>query len=633
VPRPNNTNNKPKATPAVKRQAAPVKASALDAFVNSITRQGYGMPNPENGTAYPINRITQDYQLLISLYRNNWMVNKIIDLVAEDMTKAWINITSDMTPEMQDDFDRVERKTHVRAKITKGTKWGRLFGGAAALMMIDGMSDEDLAKPLNLDAIMPGSFRGLMVVDRWSGVYPQIDLIGDISDPEFGEPDTYEMSDFARTKTFKVHHSHLLRFPGRPLPAWEEMSTQMWGASEIEAAFEEIKKRDNASANLAGLIFRANINIQKMDGVGQMLALGDVQTQNDIYTALTAQNQLMNNFSTYVTDTNDSFETIQNTTFAGLNEIYESFMLDVCGATGIPMTKLFGRSPAGMDASGEGDLQNYYDMIADKQEAYLRPVLEKLLPVMFMSEFGKVPDDINFRFNSPRTPSEQDIADLVDKKAHTIYDGFTAGLFSQQIALKELQAMGQTTGVFTNITDEDIEKADNDVDLGDIGGMMQKTTSEGELQTAEKQSGSSSNEMSEEEYLKRSGHRRGTVGDAEWDENKHSRRSDGEFGIGGDKSKKSIDTEAQKRYANILLNCKTSDGVKIKRLIGHSVDRAEERNVSPEQIKDILQNNDVTYPGNKPHRTVYVKNGIRIVVDYADGSIVSVVKENDKNVK
>jgi hypothetical protein len=125
-----------------------------------------------------------------------------------------------------------------------------------------------------------------------------------------------------------------------------------------------------------------------------------------------------------------------------------------------------------MDATGEGDLQNYYDVIGDKQEAQLRPVLEKLLPVMFMSKFGQVPDDINFRFTSPRTPSEKDTAELVSKKASTIYDGYTAGIFSQQTALKELQIMGQTTGMFTSITDQDVALADDEVDQGDMAGMM-----------------------------------------------------------------------------------------------------------------------------------------------------------------
>jgi phage-related protein (TIGR01555 family) len=489
----------------VKRTQKPARrAAALDTFVNTLARMGLGMPNVQNAVGYPITRLTQDYVTLVSMYRNNWIVRKIVDVPAEDMTKAWINITSEMTPEMQDSIDRLERKTNVRAKITEGLKWGRLFGGGAALVMIDGMDENALMEPLNLDSIMPGSFRGLMVLDRWAGVYPDIEFVDDIADPEFGKPKYYEITDFTKTKSFMVHHSHLLRFEGRKLPMWEELSTQMWGESEIEIVFDELVKRDNASANLAGLIFRANLNIRKIKDLDALVGAGDSDVIADLYNTLEMQNQLMNNFSTYAVDADGDFQTIQNTTFTGINDVYESFMLDVCGASEMPMTKLFGRSPAGLSATGEGDLQNYYDGIDQKQESYLRPVFNKLLPVMFMSEFGYVPEDINFRFNSPRTPSEQDIADLVDKKAQTVISAYNAGLITQKIGMKELQEMGKTTGVFTNITDEDIELADNVPDIGDVPGFeMSKAPSDNLF-----------------------------IGDA-WDESKHQRKNNGQFGSGG----------------------------------------------------------------------------------------------------
>lgn len=582
--------------------------TVLDAFVNYMTRQGYGMPNPMNGTAYTMERITQDYMLLITLYRNNWIIQKIVDLMAEDMTKAWIKITSDMTPEAQDAIDRVERKTKVRARITEGLKWGRLFGGAAGLMMIDGMTEDDLFNRLDLSMVMPGSFKGILIADRWSGIYPQSDLVSDINDSEFGQPEWYEFTDQVSGKSTIVHHSHLLLFKGRPLPDWEEQSTQMWGASEIESVYEEIKKRDNTSANLAGLIFRANINIQKMDGLGQLLGLGDQQALNDIYAALEAQNQLMNNFSTYVMDKDDDFATIQNTTFTGLNDIYESFMLDVCGATGYPMTKLFGRSPAGMDATGEGDLQNYYDLVSGKQEAQLRPIIEQLLPVVFMSTFGQVPDDIQFRFNSPRTPSEKDIAELVDKKAHTVIDTYNAGLITQQIGMKELQAMGEDTGMFTNIKDEDIEKADNDLEPGDMPLEYPEAGLPGLMPEVNMKSG---------------------TGDAvPFDESKHPRGDDGKFGSGKNNFSQYLDSEEVKRYNILLLKIKTKTGHRVKRVSKHVIIRCAQRGVTPEEIVETLKDPLILLPQQEDEKgqisQKYMGKRITVAFDPTNGTICSV---------
>ncbi|MFP3681974.1 DUF1073 domain-containing protein, partial [Pseudomonas sp. SIMBA_041] len=65
-------------------------------------------------------------------------------------------------------------------------------------------------------------------------------------------------------------------------------------------------------------------------------------------------------------------------------------MLDISGASEIPVTRLFGRSPAGMNATGESDLQNYYEVVQQQQESTLGPILDKLLPIICMSEFGAI---------------------------------------------------------------------------------------------------------------------------------------------------------------------------------------------------------------------------------------------------
>ena len=74
-------------------------------------------------------------------------------------------------------------------------------------------------------------------------------------------------------------------------------------------------------------------------------------------------------------------------------------MLDMAGAAEIPAVKLFGRSPAGLNATGVSDLKNYYEFISALQERHLRPALEKLLPVMALSAWGVLPESLDFTFN------------------------------------------------------------------------------------------------------------------------------------------------------------------------------------------------------------------------------------------
>ncbi|WP_061342980.1 phage portal protein [Clostridium botulinum] len=447
---------------AIKNNKATI---TLDAFQNVLARLGAGTPNLLEGTDYPITRLTQNFQLMNSLYRSHWIVRKIIDTIPEDMVKNWINITTQLEPEQLKRFDKLQRTTRIQREILQGLKWGRLYGGAAAVIIIDG-HENILEQPLDYDMIMPDSFKGLIIGDRWSGITPGENLIEDVSSPDFGLPEHYMWN--ADNFTVKVHHSRILRFTGRELPYIEKCAETGWGASEIEIVFDELKKRDNTSYNIAQLIFLANLRVLKMADLGETLAIGDEQSQKDLYNTVQAQNWLMSNMGMYILNKDDDFQTHQYS-FSGLNEIYESFMLDVSGAAEMPVTKLFGRSPAGFNATGEGDSKNYYETIEQKQVAQLDPILDKLLPIMFMSEFGAIPDDLDYTYNSIATPSEDELSNIVDKKSTAIINVFNAGLISQKIALKELKQMSDTTGMFTNITDEDINNADDETDsTGDM---------------------------------------------------------------------------------------------------------------------------------------------------------------------
>jgi len=445
-----------------------------DAFMNAMARLGYGQPNMLEFTEYPLTRLTRDYNLMNSLYRSHWVIRRLIDAVPEDMTKNWFQVQSQMPPDDARQLERLERVVNLRMKLIEGLRWGRLYGGAAGVIMIAGHEDI-LDEPLDLDMVMPDSFKGILILDRWSGVYPMLDLVEDIGDPEFGLPKYYSITAEGVPNTV-VHHSRILRFSGRDLPHWERQAESYWGASEVEHVFDELKKRDNTSWNIAQLIFVANLRVLKMNELGQILVGGTAQLQNQLYSTLQAQNWLMNNMGMHVMDAKDSMETHQYT-FSGLSEVYDAFMMDVAGAAEMPVTKLFGRSPAGLNATGESDMQNYYDSIEQKQESQLRPVLEKLLPVMCVSEFGVIPDDLLVSFNPCRRPSEREKKDLGKNIADSVINAFNAGLISQRISLQELRQSAEFTGMWSNITDDAIEKASDEVELPgegmpDLGGLL-----------------------------------------------------------------------------------------------------------------------------------------------------------------
>lgn len=446
-----------------------------DSFQNPLTRSGVFMPNALEATQYPLTRFTWDWQTINSLYRSHWIVRRIIDTIPADMVKNGYKILSQMAPDAIQKIQKTEKRTRTTAKILEGMKLGRLYGGAGALIMIKGQYDE-LDQPLELDSIMPGDYKGLLVLDRWSGITPEMELVNDLDDPEFGLPNFYRVSSDSLDIGVKVHHSRIIRFMGRPLPYIEQLAETYWGASELEHVIDELRKRDNVSWNIAMLTFMANLRVMKMEGMSQILATGSQQAQQDLYNVIQGMNAMMNNNSLQILGENDSFETHQYT-FGGIADTYDRFMMDVAGAAETPVTKLFGRSPSGMNATGESDMQNYYDTIEEKQESELRPIYDKILPIMCMSTLGVVPDDLDYDFNAVRRPDEDEMSDLASKNTDSVTKAFQAGLISQRTALKELRSQSEITGMWTNITDEDIEKADDTIQdpnegMPGMGGMF-----------------------------------------------------------------------------------------------------------------------------------------------------------------
>jgi phage-related protein (TIGR01555 family) len=434
-----------------------------DAFQNLMARTGAGMPNLMEGSNYINDRLTRNYQLLNTLYRSNWLARRVIDIIPKDMLRNGWKYETDLTPEQIDKLYRVERKTRILPALLRGLNFGRLYGGAAALMMIEGQEDQ-LDEPLELESILPGDFKGLMIVDRWSGIYPDLTLVQDWNDPEFGLPEFYEFRASAMTSSTvaRVHHSRILRFTGWDLPEIERQVESYWGLSVLEPLLEELKKRDNTSANIAQIIFQANLKIFKMKDLDQLLTNTDPQSQKDLYNVVSAQNALMNSQGMLLMGNEDDFQQFSISNFRGLQDIYDSFKQDVAGAAQIPMRRLFGYAPAGMSDTGEADDRNYYDVIVNEQEATLRPVLEKLGTVLCMSALGFIPDDLEFTFNPVSTPSDKDVADIIKAKGESIIAAHSAGIISDRIAAQEFKQAGEGTNMFSNITDEYIAKLSDD---------------------------------------------------------------------------------------------------------------------------------------------------------------------------
>lgn len=445
---------------------APEKAQ--DGYINSLAYLGEASPLSQ-ANEYERHSISNDYNLLTVMYRENWLAARIIDTPCEDMTRSWYSISSEIDQSRLDELQKLEAKHSVKQEITNAIRWGRLYGGAAAVMVIKGQEDM-LDEPLDYDMLQPGCFRGLIVIDKVRGIFPSLELEEDMDDPEFGYPKWYQVTlNEESGEIIRIHHSRLLLFRGRQLPIDEEINQDYWGASEIEHVYEELQKRNSSSANIAQLIFQANVATLGISDYGEVMGMGTQAQRQQVYNYIAEMNRLRTSFGIALMSNEDKYEQ-HPYSFAGVAEVYETFMMDMAGAAEIPATKLFGRAPQGMNATGESDMKNYYEMINQLQERILKPALEKLLPVMCMSLWGEVPEDMEIVFEPLGTTTPAERAEIMGQITSPIIEAYSAGLISQQVALKELREGGKPINAWTNISDEDIEKAETEPDQGE--GMM-----------------------------------------------------------------------------------------------------------------------------------------------------------------
>ncbi len=380
-------------------------------------------------------------QELENMYRGSWLAKKIVNAVADDMTREWLHVTFD-GEELGTTIEQAEKRFALKRKTNEALKWSRLYGGA---VIIIGTRDRNLAKPLDVKNVRKGDLRYLHVVDRWR-LSPAGSLNRDLESPNFGMPDSYVLAE----STVQVHHTRVLRFNGEKLPYFAWLRNAMWDDSVLQHVMDSLMNCDTTTQAIATMMFESNVDVVKSEG------LADVLARKDGEAVLTKRFQvaaLLKSFNRMLLlDGTESYEKKQNS-FANLDKVIQQFMIDVSGAADIPMTRLFGQSAAGLNATGDNDVRNYYDMVSAKQEAELRPQLEYLYEVLVRSELGHMPEDFRFDFNPLWQLSETEQATVEKTRADRDQVYLNAGVVTEALVARELKERG----TYRNMTDDDIE--------------------------------------------------------------------------------------------------------------------------------------------------------------------------------
>jgi len=391
--------------------------------------------------------------------KGSWIAGVAVNAIAEDMTKEGIKIVSKMDPEAQKDLDSSASHFGIWESFADTIAWGRLYGGALGMIMIDG---QDPRSELRIETVGKNQFKGIMVFDRWM-VEPDLEKMVRSPHDNSLVPRSYWVVASGSGISFegmRVHHSRVFRHEGVRLPYWQRVMENMWGISVLERLYDRLVAFDSATNGAAQLMYKSYLRTFAVENLRETIAAGG-QSINNLMIYVEWMRRFQGIEGITLIDMKDKFEGQSGAaaSFSGMAEGLVHFGQQISGGLEIPLVRLFGQAPAGLNATGESDWRNYDQGINKRQERELRIPIDKVYRIMARSEGIILPEDFSFTFVPLLQMTDEQKADTASKVTTTVQVAEESGLVSRKIALKELKTSSESTGIWGSITQEDIDAA------------------------------------------------------------------------------------------------------------------------------------------------------------------------------
>lgn len=432
----------------------PVTISPVnDGLENLVAQLGTAQDKRHNGKFVNNKRLSLEANRheIDALYQTDWLAAKLVDIVPNDMTREWREFHGDIDPEQVRMLEKDEKRVDVVGAFNFANKWARLYGTAFIVLAVDDGQTPD--KPINIARIKKGGLQHIKVIDRHR-MHHQGSIITNPLDRNFGFPEFYTPVE----TSLRIHHSRVLRFDGVMLPFDLFRENNYNSNSILDRVYESILNFNTASNSAASMIYETNVDIVKLDNLMQHLQTADGESL--VRKRITLMNQLKSFNNALILDSKEGFET-KNNTFAGLPDLIDRFSQILSAAGDIPATRLLGSSASGMNATGEGDLKNYYDNVSSMQEKDYTPKLDYFDQIM-AANLGIGPDaDLSYEFKSlfQLSDTEQAAVDLQNAQRDDIY--LNQSVITTSMVAKDLKQ----SKTYTNISDEyiaELEEFENE---------------------------------------------------------------------------------------------------------------------------------------------------------------------------
>jgi uncharacterized protein len=379
-----------------KENAAPARYDGLE---NAFLGYGTSRDKLTHG-AFVHGRALTDHEL-DALYYGDDIAAKIVNARPEEMLRRGYRLTSKNDTAAQT-LQEAGEKLALDEKVLRSMQWGGLRGGA---LLVPGTLDgsQNMAAPLNEGAIKETRF--LNVIDRRHVsvfTYQENPNL-----PGLGEPELYMIGNV------KVHASRVIRFDGvEETDPFTRRNLGGWTYSVLQRPYEVIRDFATGFKSAGQLVADCSQGVWKIQDL-----LSNIATdRNAVITRMAFADMTRSAGRAIMLDAElEDFQRVA-TPLTGLDSVLELFMMRLAAAADMPVTLLMGRSPAGMNATGDADFRAWYGKIATEQENRLKP---KLLRAYRMIGGPSTPGDLDVEFRPLWEPTEKEKAETDKVRADT----------------------------------------------------------------------------------------------------------------------------------------------------------------------------------------------------------------------
>lgn len=380
-----------------------------DGYYNAVIGQGRRGVDPYASFGFSVMGNRMPPNELAALYMFNGLARKIINIPVEDALRNGFKIVDGDKKLVEDSkLQSIVEDLRIVEKLQLAMSWNRLFGGA--LIVIRAIDGGQLTDELN--------FNSLKVIEAIEVYEPSkvstVATYADVDSPDYGKTMIYAVS--TQTGSFDVHESRTIRLNGEIVTDDERKSRDGWGGSVMEYTSGEIMNYNVSLRNSLMILQRISQGVLRLNGLTSMLST--IDGEQAVRKRLNLIDMARSIDNTIAIDSEDFYEQ-HNISLSGVRDVINEFQIAISAVSNIPVTRLFGRSPAGQNATGESDMNNYYDFVEGIRNSTVKPILLRLLQIIDAAKDYQVtlPQFYTVEFNPLEQMNEKELADIDKIKA------------------------------------------------------------------------------------------------------------------------------------------------------------------------------------------------------------------------